>query len=180
MAFKQVDYAKFNAAFDRLMSGGFDAPSEAAAAFGNKPEQENNNAAVRAADASGSISVQVTMANGAVPISDAKVTVSDSDGNIVKSGTTDRSGRTNRIVLPAPSLEYSQAPGLSVPYYTYNIRIEKQGFYTEEFLNVAVFPGIESIQGVSLEPLDADALEDDRIITVSESGPQISGSDTIE
>lgn len=182
MAVRKIDYAKFNAALDRLMStesGDFDERAVSAAAV----DDESVTADIispRAADASGSISVQVTMANGAVPISGAKVTISDANGNVTESGITDQSGKIKWIKLPAPSLEYSQEPGLTVPYYTYNIRIEKPGFYTEEFLNVAVFPGIESIQGASLEPLDADALEGDRVITVTESGPQISGSDTSE
>ena len=182
MAIRKVDYARFNAALDRLMSGksgDFDEKAVSAAAY-DEDETESNAAEMRAADASGSISVQVTMANGAIPIQGAKVIISDANGKIIQSCVTDRSGKISRIELPAPSLEYSQSPGLSVPYYTYNIRIEKPGFYTEEFLNVAVFPGIESIQGASLEPLDADALEDDRLISISESGPQISGSDTAE
>lgn len=182
MAVKKVDYARFNAALDRLMSGksdGFDERAVNAAAY-DENESENNAAEVRAADASGSILVQVTMANGAVPIQGAKVIISDANGKTIQSGVTDQSGKISRIELPAPSLEYSQSPGLKVPYYTYNIRIEKPGFYKEEFLNVAVFPGIESIQGASLEPLDADALEGDRLITIPESGPQISGSDTAE
>ncbi len=182
MAVRKVDYARFNAALDRLMSGmsgDFDEKAVTAAAY-DENETENNAAEVSNADASGSILVQVTMANGAVPVQGARVIISDANGEVIQNCVTDQSGRISRIELPAPSLEYSQSSGLKVPYYTYNIRIEKPGFYTEEFLNVAIFPGIESIQGVSLEPLDADALEGDKLITIPESGPQISGSDTAE
>lgn len=179
MAVRKVDYAKFNAALDKLMSGksgGFD--EEAVGAALDDETKHEDNGTSKPNEASGSILVQVTLANGAVPVRDAKVTISDNDGRVIASGVTDQSGKISRIELPAPSLEYSQSPGLTVPYYTYNIRIEKPGFYTEEYLNVAVFPGIGSIQGVSLEPLDADALEDDRVLVISESGPEISGSDT--
>lgn len=180
MAVRKVDYAKFNAALDKLMSGksgGFDEEAVRAAAFDDETERDDNGTP-KLNDASGSILVQVTLANGAVPVRGAKVTISDDSGRVIASGVTDQSGKISRIELPAPSLEYSQSPGLTVPYYTYNIRVEKPGFYTEEYLNVAVFPGIGSIQGVSLEPLDADALEGDRILVISESGPEISGSDT--
>lgn len=155
---RKKDYAAFNAALDRLMSGGsFYEPSEEAAAIS---EGETESAS---GGGTGSLIVQVTMANGAIPIPGATVTISTSDGSVKTVQTTDISGRTPGFDLSTPSLTLSQSPGGAVPYTTYNIRIEKPGFYTQEFLNVAVFPGIVSIQGAALEPLGENAFENDRI-----------------
>lgn len=155
---RKKDYADFNAALDRLMAGGsFYEPSETAAAISEgEPEPASGGG-------TGSLIVQVTMANGAVPIPGATVTISESNGEVKTIQTTDMSGRTPGFELSTPSLALSQSPGGAAPYTTYNIRVEKPGFYTQEFLNVAVFPGIVSIQGVALEPLGEDAFEEDRI-----------------
>ena len=56
-----------------------------------------------------------------------------------------------------------------ITYSTYNVRVEKDGYFTEEFLNVAVFDKIESIQPVSLEPLGENSLENDRLIANEEA-----------
>ena len=162
---RKKDYAYFNAALDRLMSsGGFYEPSTTTAAI------SEGKAEPASGGGTGSLIVQVTMANGAVPIPGATVTISESDGEVKTVQTTDISGRTPGFELSTPSLALSQSPGGAAPYTTYNIRIEKPGFYTREFLNVAVFPGIVSIQGVALEPLGEDAFEDDRINGSSTQG----------
>lgn len=155
---RKKDYADFNAALDRLMAGGsFYEPSETAAAISEgEPEPASGGG-------TGSLIVQVTMANGAVPVPGATITISESDGEVKTVQTTDISGRTPGFELSTPSLALSQSPGGAAPYTTYNIRVEKPGFYTQEFLNVAVFPGIVSIQGVALEPLGEGAFEEDRI-----------------
>ena len=91
MAVRKVDYARFNAALDRLMSGmsgDFDEKAVTAAAY-DENETENNAAEVSTADASGSILVQVTMANGAVPVQGARVIISER-----------RTARLYRTVLP--------------------------------------------------------------------------------
>lgn len=155
---RKKDYADFNAALDRLMAGGsFYEPSETAVAI------SEGEAEPASGGGTGSLIVQVTMANGSVPIPGATITISESDGEVMVVQTTDISGKTPGFELSTPSLALSQSPGGVAPYTTYNIRVEKPGFYTQEFLNVAVFPGIVSIQGVALEPLGEDAFEEDRI-----------------
>ena len=119
----------------------------------------------------GRLIVQASTASGALPIVNAKVTVEETDGRVIEVLMTDNSGRTRAVELPAPDAEYSQTPGDVVPYKVYNVRVEKQVFYTEELRNVAVFDGINSIQPVALEPLGENSTEDDKINIINETAP---------
>ncbi len=114
-------------------------------------------------DGRGRLIVQATTAGGALPVQGAIVTVTKTDGEMIEKQTTDKSGRTQGVYLPAPSYIYSQSPGDLRPYSTYNVRVEATGFFTQNLLNVAVFDGVESIQPVALEPVGEDQLEDNRI-----------------
>ena len=81
----------------------------------------------------GGLTVSVTVANRAIPIEGAKVTVSrdtDSGEEIIRVMMTDASGNTERISLPAPPARNSLSPGNSNIYSKYNVRVEKDGYYT--------------------------------------------------
>ena len=104
----------------------------------------------------GTLMVQVTSANGALPIEGAKVTISEVEeegGAVIANLVTDRSGRTEKIEIATPLAEVSQQPGTIRPYRNVNIMIEYPGYYVKENINVPVFDKIESIQPVALEPL---------------------------
>ena len=65
-----------------------------------------------------------------VPVRDATVTIaaSDSPNNIIERLTTNSSGQTETIDLPAPPIELSlNEANTTRPYTTYNIRIEALG-----------------------------------------------------
>ena len=47
----------------------------------------------------------------------------------------------------------SLSPGIRNPYATYDIRVEREGFFVHENRNAPVFSGIYSIQNVDLIPL---------------------------
>lgn len=162
------NYDDFNRALDRLMSsstGDLNQPAGIGATIAT-PSKELTAAENMGA---GTLIAQVTTANGAIPLQGAVVIISKPDGSTITTQFTDNSGRTPAISLPAPSSEYSMTPSNVRPYSTYNMRIEHPGFYTEEFLNIAVFDKIESIQPVSLEPLGEDATENDRLAVINEN-----------
>jgi hypothetical protein len=73
--------------------------------------------------------------------------------DIIYSLRTDNSGRTEKIALDAKDKELSQSPGNVKPYTTYNITVEKDGFYASEKINVPIFQGITSIQTAEMIPL---------------------------
>lgn len=106
----------------------------------------------------GTLRIQVAAANQSFPISNARVTVSLELKNGTREmfeGLTDSSGIIDNIVLPAPELNLSQDPdsGGVMPFAVYTTTIEHPDFVNAKFINVPVFPGIESIQAVNLVPL---------------------------
>ena len=63
---------------------------------------------------------------------------------------TDASGKTEKIPLPAPELQNSEAPMIRYPFYSYRVSVFKEGFYPQETENVPVFPEVTATQPVNL------------------------------
>ncbi len=104
----------------------------------------------------GYLIVNVSTARGAIPLSDATVTVyyeeADNTG-VYRVLTTNMSGKTEKIALPAPARALSESPGNEHPYATYTVTTEKDGYYTVTGTAVPIFDGITSIQPVEMLPL---------------------------
>lgn len=106
----------------------------------------------------GFLVVKVFTGNEAIPLSGATVTVrnnepnSDISGNVITTLFTDRSGNTEKIMLPAPPRFLSQSPGNLLPFSTYNIEVFLDRYQTTTFQSVPIFDGILSIQPVELIP----------------------------
>ena len=104
----------------------------------------------------GYLQVAVTQAKGSVPIEGAEVRVYTGDDGytLIKKLTTDRSGKTEVISLPAPPFSASQSPQSTVlPFSRYIIETDYPGYYRVENINAPIYPGITSIQNVSLVPI---------------------------
>lgn len=98
-----------------------------------------------------------------IPVRDATVTIaaSDNPNNIVERLTTDSSGQTEIVDLPAPPLEYSlNEENETRPYTTYNIRVEALGFETEFIENAEILPDSLAIQNVRLTSKNVSEVED--------------------
>lgn len=104
----------------------------------------------------GFLIVNVTTARGAIPLADATVTVSQLNGGVdtpVAVVRTDIDGKTEKLTLQAPPPDNSQTPNPTGPSYAlYNVEVVKNGYYTENELNIPVFSGITSIQPVRMLP----------------------------
>lgn len=96
----------------------------------------------------GYLQIFVRTATGSLPIVGAAVTVTGNGESHTL--LTDRSGKTDRLTLPAPSAENSLRAEQKDPFSLYRVRVEKEGFYTQTTENVPVFPGIASLQPVTL------------------------------
>ena len=106
----------------------------------------------------GALVVAVTTARGAFPIIGADVTVTGSEeenGDISFSLVTDRSGKTEKIYLPALPANLSQSPGGKNVSAIYGVTVKANGFYEFKSDRVPVFAGVTSIQPVDLVPLSA-------------------------
>ncbi len=115
----------------------------------------NNNS-----DGYGYMIVRVTTARGAIPLENAMVTVSEYlgdeksvRGNVIGTYTTNSSGLTDKLELPAPPRALSMSPGNGKSYLTYNIKVAKEGYYQQNYINAPVFEGITSIQNADMIPL---------------------------
>ena len=121
----------------------------------------------------GTLIVQVSTADRALPIADASVIVSKTDEEgetLVKIMRTDKSGRIEKLLLPAPPASNSQSPGKGDRYSQYNIRTDYPGYYATENLGVPIFEGQTSIQPIELIPLP-EGVENGKTVTVIETEP---------
>ena len=104
----------------------------------------------------GYLIVNVSTARGAIPLEGAAVTVYyevPENTSVFAVMSTDRSGKTQKIELPAPSRELSETPGNTKPYATYTVAVEKDGYYSVTNVGVPIFDGVTSIQPVEMLPL---------------------------
>lgn len=101
----------------------------------------------------GHLTVTVRTANGALPVEGALVTVS-SNGSIIGVFTSDLSGSTGALEIPTPPKSASLSPGFEGnPYSTVFIEVDKDGFYSGQFISVPVFPDVLTVQPINLLPL---------------------------
>jgi hypothetical protein len=119
--------------------------------------------------ATGYLLARVTTALGAIPLKDATVTIRNEKasnngerGGVIKVVTTDLDGNTPRIALPAPPRANSTSPGASLPFASYSVDVEAQGYYRQFFTGVPVYEGITSIQPANLVPFAQNASPDRR------------------
>ncbi len=88
-----------------------------------------------------------------IPVANATVTVSlpNDPNNVVGELTTNASGVTEEIELPAPSLDYSLAPSLVQPYSEYTIRVTAANYTPVTIQNMEILPNATAIQEAFLQ-----------------------------
>ena len=108
---------------------------------------------------SGYITVRVYTALGALPVSEAVVTVysKDKDGgeNAIVHLVSDANGSVPNIKLPVKSDPTIPSEMQKYNFSTYNMRIEAPGYYPVNILDLRVFPGIGTNYKVDLIPVMA-------------------------
>lgn len=89
-----------------------------------------------------------------VPVPNATVSISSPDqpDQVIDQLTTDASGLTPAIPLPAPPLDYSMQPTTERPYSIYNMNINAPGYENIQISNVEILPDVNSEQDTSLTP----------------------------
>ena len=105
----------------------------------------------------GRLVVRVSAASGAVPVSGATVIIrsalNEPPVTVLASLTTDESGLTEPILVPTPSVSESLSPGGRKPFAQISTEVSADGYFTSSNLNIPIYPGITSIQPVTLIPL---------------------------
>ena len=103
----------------------------------------------------GFIRVHTVTAEGARPVAGAAVTVVrfvDGEPELTALQTTDDSGETETLTVPAPPPSSDQRHPAS---FLYDISVQAEGYYREHSTDVPVFPGVTSVQTFVLIPLPA-------------------------
>lgn len=118
----------------------------------------------------GQLQIHVTTERGFIPIKDASIRLSYT-GNpteIIEELSTDISGQTAAVELPAPPLEYSMEPSEFQPYSEYTIQVNASGYRPINISGISVLPDKTSIQNVRMETATVEnPLERNIVITAN-------------
>ena len=118
----------------------------------------------------GQLQIHVTTERGFFPIKDASIRLSYT-GNpteIIEELSTDISGQTEAVELPAPPLEYSMEPSEFQPYSEYTIQVNASGYRPINISGISVLPDKTSIQNVRMETATVEnPLERNIVITAN-------------
>ena len=103
----------------------------------------------------GRLQLAVTGRNDYTPIKNATVQVTDTGNpnNIIEELTTDNSGETSTIELPAPPVSYSMESGSAQPYAEYNFTIRAEGYASLTISGAQILSDVTALQNARLTPL---------------------------
>lgn len=109
----------------------------------------------------GRLRIHVTAKDGAVPIPDAKVSISytGEQGQALEEVNTDSSGNTPEVELAAPPLEYSIEPSEQQPYSEYTLSVTAPGFEPVEVVGAEILPDVTALQEVRMIPAQGNEFE---------------------
>ena len=79
------------------------------------------------------------------PVGKAKITVTDPQSKKEQVLYTNTVGTTEEIELETPDMSASQSPG-NVPYYLYDVKVEREGFNPLQINGAQVYPNRVAIQ----------------------------------
>lgn len=102
----------------------------------------------------GRLQVNVISIENNFPIQDATIKISykGEPSRILEQVTTDNSGQSPTVSLPAPPVELSLEYGPNQPYSEYNLSIEAPGYEPAEISGTEILSGTTAIQPVEMRP----------------------------
>lgn len=114
----------------------------------------------------GNLQINVTQENRLIPVENATVTIYDTGEpeQIIEQTTTNSSGQTAPLSLPAPNPEYSLEITVEQPYSEFNCRVEAEGYEPFFVSGMQILPGVLSLQNAPLRPLSPNQLPDNTVI----------------
>ncbi|HIT32105.1 MAG TPA: hypothetical protein IAC25_04675 [Candidatus Enterenecus stercoripullorum] len=106
----------------------------------------------------GSLLVRTFVSRAEIPIpgATAVVAVPTADGRqkILAVRITDESGIAGPFELPAPDVSSSLSPDLANPFSNYILLVEHPGYELATFLDLQIFPGVQTVQDIPMVPLE--------------------------
>ncbi|MCC8163125.1 MAG: peptidoglycan-binding protein [Lachnospiraceae bacterium] len=109
----------------------------------------------------GMLKIRLTERRSLRPVAGATVEItyeSDPEGETIRL-TTDESGMTEEIELPAPEFAYSLSDSEQQPYSLYTVRAAAPGYEDVEVAGTEVLPGVTAIQEIAMETGDSADFE---------------------
>lgn len=124
------------------------------------PVVQSNLSELNFPDGTGGIQVNVTTIGRLYPVKNAMVTIFSGGRDnmtILDSDMTDESGKSRVFRLKTPPASDSQQSdnGGEKPYATYNISVKSDGYVEKIAMNVPVFSGVVSVQGIDMLSISA-------------------------
>lgn len=129
------------------------------------PEKSLKSAQTEGTD-KGRLQINVTSSLGLIPVSGATVTISYTGvpDVTVEKLSTDSSGQTVQVELPAPPLEYSVEPSEQMPYSEYNIQVDAPGYESVMISGTEILPDVTAVQPIQMIPLETSEEEEETIV----------------
>ena len=114
----------------------------------------------------GNLSLQVTSTIGLLPVENARISISyTGEDSVVEEITTDNSGRTEAVSLPAPPLEWSlDAEQTNRPYAELNLQIAAPGYQPVTIEGCELLADATALQQVRMEPTEEMQQTEDIVI----------------
>lgn len=114
----------------------------------------------------GKLQINVTSSLGLIPIQDATVTISYTGipDTTIEKLSTNSSGQTEVVELPAPPIEYSLTPVEQQPYSEYNIQVEAPGYEPVMVSGTEILPDVTALQPIQLTPRETTEEQNDVIV----------------
>ncbi len=111
-------------------------------------------------DGTGGMQVNVTTLSRLYPVKNALVTVftgARENMTVIETDITNESGQSGVFNLKTPSSAASQQVENNgvLPYANYNVSVQSDGYVEQIAMNVPVFSGVISVQGIDLLPITA-------------------------
>ena len=89
-----------------------------------------------------------------LPVADARVKITDTNGFVIYELTTDTNGKTKQVSLETVDRQYSLDPNYQGhPYVSYNMRVEAAGYETISVNGIHIFDGETAVQPVTMLPM---------------------------
>lgn len=107
----------------------------------------------------GRLRIDVTSTIGAIPIKDAKISISYAGDpeSVIEEVNTDENGQTGEVELDAPPIELSLQPENQLqPYSEYNLTIEAPNYFPVNISGTEILSDTIAIQPVRMRPLESN------------------------
>ena len=115
---------------------------------------------------SGLLQINVINIQNNFPIQNARVTISykGEPDRTVEQLTTNSSGQTEQVQLPAPPVEYSLEPSIIQPYSEYNLMVEAEGFEPLAISGTEILAQATAIQPAVMTPVGGETPPEDPVV----------------